>query len=60
MEDTKEKRSEAIITFLQDTKDGKYAEIDANNIETPRTMIMREDPLFKNDYSIFFSITNQL
>lgn len=56
-EDTK---LEAVLTFLKDTKDGKYAKIDPNIVETPRIMASRNDFLIDEEMPILFNLTNKL
>lgn len=60
MKSVNEMKSEAVLTFLKDTKDGKYVEIDKNIVETPRIMTSRNEFLIDEDIPILFSITNKL
>lgn len=60
MDVMEEKRCEAIFTFLKDTKEGKYAEIDANVIEIPRILASRDEFLLEEEVPVLFSVTNQL
>ena len=60
MEERMEQKSDAVFTFLQDTKDGKYAEIDRNIIEVPRFLMTRNDYVFDQEMPVLFSMTNQV
>ena len=60
METMKEKKCEAVFTFLKDTKEGKYAEIDSNIVEIPRILTSRDEFLFEEEIPVLFSVTNQL
>lgn len=60
MEATNENKCDVIFTFLKDTKDGKYAIINPNIIETPRVMTSRNEYLFDEDMPVLFSVSNQL
>ena len=60
MKPTKDAKCEAVFTFLKDTKDGKYAKIDPNIVETPRIMTSRNEFLIDEEMPILFSVTNQL
>ena len=60
MEAMKEKKCEAMFTFLKDTKDGKYAEIDPNIIEIPRILTSRDEFLAEEEIPVLYSVTNQL
>lgn len=49
----------AVLTFISNTKEGKYSRIDGNLIETPRVTISRDEYLFEEDSKpVYFSITN--
>ena len=60
MDITEENNNEAIFTFLKETKDGKYSEIDINIIDTPRITALRDDYLVDEEYMALFSVTNQV
>ena len=60
MKSVNEMKSEAVLTFLKDTKDGKYVKIDPNIVETPRIMTSRNHFLIDEEMPILFSITNKL
>lgn len=60
MKTMEEKKCEVMFTFLKDTKDGKYAEIDSNIVEIPRILASRNEFLFDEDVNVLFSVTNQL
>ena len=60
MKQDKKIKFEAVLTFLKDTKDGKYAEIDPNIVETPRITTSRNEFLIDEEMPILFSITNKL
>lgn len=49
----------AVLTFISDTKKGKYAEIDKNIVELPRNTISRDEFFFEEEtLPVYFSITN--
>ena len=60
MKQEKEIKFEAVLTFLKDTKDGKYAEIDPKIVETPRILTSRNDFLIDEEMPILFNLTNKL
>lgn len=60
MEERMEQKCNAVFTFLQDTKDGKYAEIDKHIIEVPRSLMNRNEYVFDQEMPVLFSITNQV
>lgn len=60
MEAMKEKKCEAVFTFIKDTKEGKYAEIDPNIIEIPRTLTSRDEFFAEEKIPVLYSVTNQL
>lgn len=48
-----------IITFIKDTKDGKYADIENGIIEVPRSTLSRDEYVFEEEeMSVFFSMSN--
>ncbi len=51
---------DAVFTFLKDTKEGKFAEIDSTIVETPRISITRDDFLLEEEIPILYSVTNQV
>ena len=56
----KDNKCKAVFTFLKDTKEGKYAEIDPNIVEIPRILTSRDEFLFEEEIPVLFSVTNQL
>lgn len=49
----------AIITFLNDVKVGKYANIEKDIIEVPRNSISRDEYIFEDeDTPVFYSMSN--
>lgn len=60
MESVTNQERNVVLTFLRDTKDGKYAEVDTNMIEVPRIITSRDEYLFGDEIPVYFSITNQL
>lgn len=49
----------AIITFLNDVKIGKYANIEKDIIEVPRNSISRDEYIFEDeDIPVFYSMSN--
>lgn len=49
----------AIITFLDDVKIGKYADIGKDIIEVPRNSISRDEYIFEDeDTPVFYSMSN--
>lgn len=60
MQEMKKQRIEPLFTFIQDTKAGKYIEINSNIIETPRIMISRDEYLVDEELPVLFSVANQL
>ena len=60
MKPENEIKFEAVLTFLKETKEGKYAKIDQNIVETPRITASRNDFLIDEEMPILFSITNKL
>ncbi|SDA78965.1 hypothetical protein SAMN02910368_02751 [Lachnospiraceae bacterium G11] len=59
MLEMKRNNCDAILTFLQETKDGKYAEVDANVIEIPRQDESRNEYFFEEDMPVLFNVTNR-
>lgn len=55
-----EKKYEAVFTFIKDTKEGKYVEINPNIIDIPRNLNTRDEFLVEEEIPVLFSITNQL
>ncbi len=60
MEKKKDNKCKAVFTFLKNTKEGRYAEIDPSIVEIPRILTSRNDYLFEEDIPVLFSVTNQL
>lgn len=60
MEATINEKNNAIFSFLQETKDGLYSEIDKNVVETPRIVFSRGEFVFEEEMPVLFSITNQI
>lgn len=53
------KINNAIVTFLNDVKIGKYADIEKDIVEIPRNNISRDEYVFENeDISVFYSMSN--
>lgn len=49
----------AIITFLNDVKIGKYVNIEKDIIEVPRNSISRDEYIFEDeDIPVFYSMSN--
>lgn len=49
----------AIITFLNDVKKGKYANIEGDIIEVPRNNFSRDEYIFEDeDIPVFYSMSN--
>lgn len=49
----------AIITFLNETKNGKYANVEKDIIETPRSTQSRDEYVFEEEeMPVFFSMSN--
>lgn len=51
---------QVVLTFLKGTKDGRYAKIDPNIVETPRSMTSRNEFLIDEEMPILFDIINKL
>lgn len=47
-----------ILTFLEETKEGKYAEISKKVIEVPRTSTSRDEYVYGEEQVIFYSMSN--
>ncbi|MBO7449186.1 MAG: hypothetical protein J6U54_02355 [Clostridiales bacterium] len=60
MEKIKLDKTEAVVTFLKDTKEGKYAMLEPAIVEIPRTSTSRDDYLEEDEITILYSVTNQL
>jgi hypothetical protein len=52
----KDASEEAILTFLQLTKEGKYAEIDPNSLTYTRIEIEREEVYSEAEEEYFYSV----
>lgn len=51
--------NDAVITFIGETKAGKYANIDSSIIEVPRNMLSRDEYVFENEeMPVLFSMSN--
>lgn len=51
--------SNAVISFISDTKKGKYSEINNEIIDIPRNTLSRDEYVFNNeDMPVYFSMTN--
>ncbi|MCM1121431.1 MAG: hypothetical protein NC416_02490 [Eubacterium sp.] len=49
----------AVITFLDDVKTGKYANIEKDIIELPRNSLSRDEYVFEEeDIPVFYSMSN--
>lgn len=50
--------SGAMITFLHETKEGKYAVVNTDVIEVPRNTISRDEYVFDDEMPMFYSMSN--
>ncbi|MCM1536799.1 MAG: hypothetical protein NC254_00175 [bacterium] len=49
----------AVITFISETKAGKYANIDSSIIEVPRNTLSRDEYVFEDEeMPVLFSMSN--
>lgn len=49
----------AIITFLNDVKIGKYANVEEDIVEVPRNNFSRDEYIFEDeDIPVFYSMSN--
>lgn len=49
---------DVMITFLKETKDGKYAIVNENIIEVPRNTVSRDEYVYDEEVPTFFSMSN--
>lgn len=49
---------DVMITFLKETKDGKYAVVNENIIEVPRNTVSRDEYVYDEEVPTFFSMSN--
>lgn len=49
-EELKQKEEKALLTFLKQTREGKYAKIDESLLSYPRIKEQREEPYYEDEY----------
>ena len=50
--------NDAMITFLHETKEGKYVSVPVDMVEMPRNPISRDEYFYEEDIPMFYSISN--
>lgn len=46
----RENEEKALLTFLKQTREGKYAKIDENSLSYTRIKEQREEPYYEDEY----------
>lgn len=49
-EELKQKEERALLAFLKQTREGKYAKIDESSLSYPRIKEQREEPYYEDEY----------
>ena len=49
-EELKRKEERTLLTFLKQTREGKYAKIDESLLSYPRIKEQREEPYYEDEY----------